>query len=75
MRISGVLISSTACIGDRQAYLKPILWLAGAVGAIPRVQVFTSDALQGMFATAGFKVVEEWQHGSSVVSFTVLRRD
>ena len=61
----GVFVTSTPCIGDRNAILKiamnTILPMGQFLGLFPSIAVFTKIDLENSFRNKGFDVEYEWQ--------------
>jgi len=74
VRPGGVFVSSTACIGDRLAPMRPILPAGRALGLFPLVRVFTRQALEASLVRAGFVIERAWQPGAGAAVFLVARR-
>ena len=54
----GVFVSGTACIAEESWWLRKLLPLGGAIGVIPRVQIFTRETLENSLKTAGFEILQ-----------------
>ena len=63
--VVGVFVTSTPCIGDRNAILKiamnTILPMGQFLGLFPSIAVFTKIDLENSFRNKGFDVEYEWQ--------------
>jgi 2-polyprenyl-3-methyl-5-hydroxy-6-metoxy-1,4-benzoquinol methylase len=71
----GVFVSSTACLGDTQSYLKLALPIARLVGYAPGVvEFFTRKELRESMIAEGFEIEHEWQPGRNKAVFIVARK-
>ncbi|MEO0996849.1 MAG: methyltransferase domain-containing protein [Pseudomonadota bacterium] len=61
LKPGGLLISSTACIGDTFPLLRYVAPAGRAVGLLPRVNVFREDDFMQWFSRTGFAIEERWQ--------------
>ena len=60
LKPSGVLISTTACIGDFMPWFGYVAPLGRMLRVLPYVNVFTGADLDGWFAGAGLVVEKRW---------------
>jgi len=60
LKPGGLLISTTACIGDFLPLFRYVAPLGRVLRVLPRVNVFTEATLQGWFERAGFVVEKRW---------------
>jgi SAM-dependent methyltransferase len=74
LKPGGVLVTSTACIGDMAWYFKLIAPVGRVLGLIPLVAVFTRDDLAGMLLDAGFEIDREWLPKKNAAVFIVARK-
>jgi ubiquinone/menaquinone biosynthesis C-methylase UbiE len=75
LRPGGVFVSSTACLGDSQNYLKLVVPVAKLFGAAPSgVAFFTTQELVDSLTTAGFRIEHQWQPGKNKAVFIVARK-
>jgi ubiquinone/menaquinone biosynthesis C-methylase UbiE len=74
LKPGGLLVSSTACLGDNLKIFKLIGPLGAALGLIPRVQVFTRAELEALITEAGFVIEEAWQPGKNKGVFAIARK-
>lgn len=72
LKPGGYLITKTACLADRQWFLRPVIAVMQAIGKAPRpVKFIRASELERIFVRAGMKVVEAEDHG---VRFIVARK-
>lgn len=73
LKLGGVFVTSTMCIGDDQKFIKfvtPIMRLVGLV-----LKVFTKKELEESLTDAGFKIDYEWQpSGKGKAVFIVVKK-
>ena len=74
LKTGGVLISSTACLGERMGYLRYIAPLGRAIGVFPMFKIFTRDTLVGEIRAAGFELDYEWLPKGAVAIFLVAKK-
>lgn len=70
----GVFVSSTACVGDMNPLIRPILPIARLLGLAPMVAVFTSDELVASLEEAGFAIDHRWRPGTGKAVFIVAKK-
>lgn len=71
----GVFVSSTACLGDKMWFLRPIAPIMKLFGIFPPVLSFFSAAqLAGYLEEAGFEVEYQWRPEKAVAVFMIARR-
>ena len=70
----GYLVSSTACIADRMAFLRWVLPVMRWVGLVPFVRVFTEAELLDGMRDAGFDIVETWRPDNGMAVFVIAQR-
>ncbi len=71
----GMLITKTPCLGQKMAYLKPLIWVMQKLGKAPRVHFLTYAHLENMLRAAGFEVIETGTYPASTGSrFLVVKR-
>ncbi len=73
LKPGGVLVTSTACIGDALPHWRVLLFLAKLIGKAPFVNVLKRETLESYFANVGFVVDLEW-HRSKLVAFIILKK-
>jgi ubiquinone/menaquinone biosynthesis C-methylase UbiE len=75
LRPGGVFVSSTACLGDSQNYLKLVLPIAKLFGKAPSVVAFfTTRELVDSLTGAGFEIGHQWQPGKGEAVFIVAKK-
>lgn len=74
LKPGGVLVTSTACIGNVAPFLKPVASLGRAIGLLPRLTMMTGDALVARVAAAGFDIVHRWQPDKGKALFLIARK-
>lgn len=74
LKPGGVFISSTACLGDRMAYIKYIAPIGRLFGKMPLVRVFTVAELERSMIEAGFAIEYLWQPDPKKAIFIVARK-
>lgn len=74
LKPGGVFISSTACLGDRMAYIKYLAPIARFFGKMPLVKVFTVAELKSCLVEAGFAIETQWQPDPKKAVFMVARK-
>lgn len=71
----GYFISKTACLGDMNFMIKPMIKVMQAIGKAPHVLVFDAKELEQAFRKAGFDVIETGYFGKNTYArFIVARR-
>ena len=66
LKPGGVLITSTACLGDTMKWFKVIAPIGRFLRLIPLVKVFTSKELENSLSDAGFTIDYHWQPNKSI---------
>ncbi len=76
LRPGGVLVSSTACLGDSMGWFALIGPVGRALGVLPLVRVFKRDELRAAMEQAGFEIELQWapKDGKSHAVFMVARK-
>lgn len=74
LKPGGLLISSTACLGDTMWYFKLIAPLGKALGLLPTLRVFTQDNLKQSHLDAGFTLEHVWQPAKGKGVFMVAQK-
>jgi len=70
----GVLVSSTMCMRDEFAFMRPIVPLGRLVGLLPRVAFFGRDELEREMTRNGLAIEHAWQPRARSGVFVVARR-
>jgi ubiquinone/menaquinone biosynthesis C-methylase UbiE len=74
LKPGGIFVTSTACIGDAQKYLKLMVPLGRFLGLMPLVKVFTTHELVQAMTDAGFSIDHQWQPGDNKAVFIVAKK-
>lgn len=76
LRPGGVLVSNTACLGDKMWWFGLIGPIGHALGLLPLVRVFTRKQFEQALVEAGFELDVQWvpNGGKSQAVFIVARR-
>ena len=75
LRPGGLFVSSTACMGGTlMAPIARLVSLGSLVGLLPRVAVFSRDALLESIRRADFRIEHDWQPGRNKAVFVVARK-
>ena len=74
LRPGGLLVSSTACLGDpRWLPVRPVVAAMRAFGKAPRVTTFREATLIGWMESAGLTVETRWRPRGLAATFVVAR--
>jgi ubiquinone/menaquinone biosynthesis C-methylase UbiE len=73
LKPDGLFISSTACLGDKMAFMKWVIPLGQLFGRFPHVEVFRASELLSQMRQAGFSIEHEWQPERSHAVFVIAR--
>ena len=74
LKPGGVLVSSTACLGDRMGFFKFIAPIGKFLRLMPLVKVFTTQELLDSMTAAGFEIDHHWQPGKGKAVFIVAKK-
>ena len=74
LKPGGILISSTACLGNKMNWLKFIARPMHFMGIWPEVYFFTSAELENSITEAGFKVEQSWLPKKAIAHFFVAKK-
>lgn len=74
LKPGGLLISTTPCIDDFMPFLAYIAPVGRWLGVLPRINVFTEEALDRWIAGAGLTVEKRWLPSPKSGVFQVLRK-
>ena len=74
LKPGGVMIASTACIGDMMWPIRMILPLGRALGFFPLVRSFTREELETSIRDNGLVLEESWRPSSNAAVFHVARK-
>ena len=70
----GLLVTSTACLGDTMKWFELVGPVGRFLGLIPRVEVFTVKELETSIVAAGFRIEHQWQPARGKAVFIVARK-
>ena len=74
LKPGGVMIASTACIGDMMWPIRMILPLGRTLGFFPLVRSFTREQLETSIRDNGLALEESWRPSSNAAVFHVARK-
>ncbi|NNU16823.1 methyltransferase domain-containing protein [Parvularcula sp. ZS-1/3] len=74
LKPGGVLVSSTACLGDNMAWFKLVGPVGRAVGKMPYLNVFKEEDLLGMHREAGLTIETHWKPGTGPALFLIAKK-
>lgn len=74
LRPGGVLVSSTACLGDTMGFFKLIAPLGRALGLLPILNVMTRNQLVESLQATGFTIAHNWQPAAGKAVFLVAAK-
>ncbi|MEE8623752.1 MAG: class I SAM-dependent methyltransferase, partial [Acidiferrobacterales bacterium] len=75
LKLDGIFVTSTACIGDTMMrFLKVIVPIGKFFGLMPMVKVFTTKELEDSLTDAGFEIDYQWQPGKGKAVFIVAKK-
>ncbi|MFV0514542.1 MAG: class I SAM-dependent methyltransferase [Jhaorihella sp.] len=74
LRPGGVFVSTTACLEGTMRPMRPVFFVAGALGLLPRVMFISEDRLVDTITGAGFELAERWSHANGRAVFLVARK-
>jgi len=60
LKPGGIFISSTVCLSNKNAWLKPVAYLMGMLGTWPKVSFFTDKQLSKEIVDRGFTIEQHW---------------
>lgn len=63
LKVGGLFVTNTVCLGDTMAWFKLIAPIGKFFGLFPLVRVFSVKDLEKSFADAGFEIDYQWQPG------------
>lgn len=71
----GVFVSSTACLGDRMWFLRPLAPIMRLLGIFPPVlRFFSARELIRDLEDAGFEIEYQWRPDKAIAVFIIARR-
>ncbi len=71
LKPGGIFVTSTACIGDANIFIRLMVPLARLLGLAPLVKVFTTGDLVQAITAAGFTIDQQWSPGKNKALFLV----
>ena len=74
LKPDGILVTSTACLGDNLWFFRYIAPIGKALNLLPVLRVFTIDELASDIEAAGFRTEHRWQPGKGHTLFLVSRK-
>lgn len=74
LKPGGLLVTSTACLGDWLRVMRLVGPLGERLGLLPRVRVFTGEELADSIRAAGFRIEENWRPGKRAAVFIIGRK-
>ncbi|MDH3596571.1 MAG: class I SAM-dependent methyltransferase [Rhodospirillales bacterium] len=74
LKPDGVFVSSTACLGDSQNWLRFVAPIGRRLGLIPFVSFFTKEDLRQSLGRAGFEIEHSWQPAKGKAVFMVAKK-
>nr|WP_298897369.1 class I SAM-dependent methyltransferase [uncultured Altererythrobacter sp.] len=74
LKPDGLLITSTACLGDSMRWFGMIAPVGAAMGLIPKVQMISEDELRGEIVDRGFACLEEFSQADNRTYFQIARK-
>ena len=74
LRPGGLLVSSTACIGDMGLLMRMLPPVMKVLPMVPAVQAFTAAELQSALEKVGFELEQSWQPSRDQAVFIVARK-
>jgi ubiquinone/menaquinone biosynthesis C-methylase UbiE len=74
LKPGGVLVTSTACLGDMMMLFRILAPVGTFLGFFPLVKVFTIKELEESLSNAGFELEYKWQPGKNKAVFIVVSR-
>lgn len=74
LKPGGLFVSSTACLGDAMAWIRPVLPIGRMIGVFPYVRVFTGDDLVAAIERAGFSIERRFRPAPDKALFLIARK-
>ena len=75
LKLGGIFVTSTACIGDTMMrFLKVSVPIGKFFGLMPMVKVFTTKELEDSLTDTGFEINYQWQPGKGKAVFIVAKK-
>lgn len=70
----GKFVSSTACLGEKMWFMKPLAPIGRALGLLPTFRVFTRKHLEARLKANGFQIVQSWRPKKALAVFIIAER-
>ncbi len=74
LKPGGLLVTSTACLGDNMRWFGPIAKVGAAFGLIPRLRIIAKSELRSMMQQRGFAAVDSFEQADGRTYFQIARR-
>jgi ubiquinone/menaquinone biosynthesis C-methylase UbiE len=74
LKPGGVFVTSTACLGDVNVFIRLFISIGRFLGLIPMIKVFTTTELKNSLTGAGFEIDYEWQPKKVAGLFIVAKK-
>jgi ubiquinone/menaquinone biosynthesis C-methylase UbiE len=74
LKLGGIFVTSTACIGDTMRFFKVVAPIGEFFGLIPLVKVFSTIELEASLTEVGFEIDYQWQPGKNKAVFIVAKK-
>jgi Methylase involved in ubiquinone/menaquinone biosynthesis len=74
LKPGGLFVSSTTCLGDTAAFLRPVAPLGRALGLLPRLDFMTHAQLRDAIAAGGFAIEHDWRPNPRAAVFIIARK-
>lgn len=73
LKPGGVFVSSTVCLGDTMAFMKPLAPVGRWLGLLPVLDIMSSPQLVAAMERAGLAIEHRWQPGRGKAVFIIAR--
>jgi len=74
LKPGGVFVTSTACLGDVNVFIRLFISIGRFLGLIPLIKIFTATELENSLTGAGFEIDYEWQPKKIAGLFIVAKK-
>ncbi len=74
LKPSGVLITSTVCLGDRMKFFKYIAPIGKFFRLIPLIKIFTAEQLKQSIINNSFEIEYDWKKEKDIAVFIVAKK-
>jgi len=75
LKPGGVFVTSTACLGDMNIFIRLFISIGRFLGLIPLIKVFTTTELENSLTDAGFEIDHDWQPKKVAGLFIVAKKE